>query len=108
VSSATDIFDELLNLPSTTSSQPAKFQPKITASVPPSRDSPAAGADILDILTGAVPATSPAVRRTPGIAATGPNVISLTVKGAIEQERGRLFLEKVKSALEKDPARLLL
>lgn len=108
VSSATDIFDELLNLPSTTPSRPARFQPKITAASPPPQHSPAAGADILDILIGTVPATRPAVKRVQGIAATGPNVISLTVKGATEEERGRLFLEEMKSSLEKDPARLLL
>ncbi|PUU72864.1 hypothetical protein B9Z19DRAFT_1007556 [Tuber borchii] len=108
VSSAADIFNELLNLPSTTSSRPARFQPKITAASPPPQHSPTAGADILDILIGTVPATSPAVKRVQGIAATGPNVISLTVKGATEEERGRLFLEEMKSSLEKDPARLLL
>ncbi|RPB04827.1 hypothetical protein L873DRAFT_1798646 [Choiromyces venosus 120613-1] len=109
VASASDIFDELLNLPSTTfSSRPAKFQPKITASSPPPQQSPAADADILDILTGAAPATTPAIKRTPGIAATDPNVISLTVKGAKEEERGRLFLEKVKGYLEKDPGGLVL
>ncbi|KAG0643916.1 hypothetical protein HOY80DRAFT_1133470 [Tuber brumale] len=108
VSSASDILDELLNLPSTTSSRPAKFQPKITASSPPPPHPPTMDADILDMLTGAVPATTPAIKRTVGIVATGPNVISLTVKGAEEEERGRLFLEKVKGFLERDPGGLVL
>ncbi|KAG0138649.1 hypothetical protein HOY82DRAFT_475914 [Tuber indicum] len=108
MSSASDILDELLNLPSTTSSRPAKFQPKISASSPPPPHSPARGVDILDMLTGAVPATTPAVKRTLGIVATGPNVISLTVKGVEEEERGKLFLEKVKGFLERDPGKLVL
>ncbi|CUS12239.1 unnamed protein product [Tuber aestivum] len=108
VASASDILDELLNLPSMASSRPAKFQPAITALPLPSPRSPTASADILDMLTGAASATTPAVKRTLGIAATGPNVISLTVKSAEEEERGRLFLEKLKSFLEKDPVGLVL
>ncbi|PWW77079.1 hypothetical protein C7212DRAFT_278388 [Tuber magnatum] len=108
VSSASDIFDELLNLPYTTPPRPAKFQPKITALPIPPPHSPTAGADILDILTGAAPATTPAVKRTLGIAASGPNVISLTVKSAKEEESGRLFLEKLKGFLENDPGELVL
>ncbi|PWW72056.1 hypothetical protein C7212DRAFT_360261 [Tuber magnatum] len=97
-----NIFGGLPNFPAMISSQPNKFQPKTTDSFPPPLHCPAAGPGILNILTSTAPATSPA-KLTPGITATYPNMISLTVKSAIEEVQGNLFLEKVKSSLEKDP-----
>lgn len=65
--------------------------------------------DIIDILAGTA-TPIPAKKMLPphsGIAATGPNVLSLKVP-TIEEARAKVFLERVKDYLEKDPGSLVL
>lgn len=88
------LFEELLPVAET-----KRFVPTVSP-VP----SPLQQVDVLDILTGAAPARSPAVRRPAG----GAGVLSLAVRGAHEEAAGREYLQRVKSLLEKDIGTLVL
>ncbi|KAI1082308.1 hypothetical protein F5B20DRAFT_532932 [Whalleya microplaca] len=85
-----------------------------TAAIPPSSftgvaPKPKAKVDIIDILAGpakksAPKSQAPALR--PGLS-SGANVFSLTVSKT-EEKRAREFLQRVKTALELEPGRLVL
>lgn len=111
--SADELFNQVLGL-DTVSPQGAKghYLPQISALPPPASLSQkrftAAKPDIYDILTGgsgskktAAPSSRPA-----GLS-TGVNVFSLKVPKA-EEQRAKVFLERVKTVLENEPGRLVL
>ncbi|KAI5845139.1 hypothetical protein DFP73DRAFT_573149 [Morchella snyderi] len=110
---AAELFDEILGLPSSGTPKTSRgtFTPQITA-LPSATfigSTPSAELDIIDILAGAT-APTPTKKALPphsGIAATEPNVLSLVVP-SIEEVRAKVFLEKVKGYLEKDPGSLVL
>lgn len=111
--SADELFNQVLGL-DTVSPQGAKghYLPQISALPPPAslsqKSFTAAKPDIYDILTGgsgskktAAPSSRPA-----GLS-TGVNVFSLRVPKA-EEQRAKVFLERVKTVLENEPGRLVL
>ncbi len=85
------------------------YLPQISA-LPPA--SPLAGrpsgrkVDVIDILTSKPKAAKPIIQMAPGVS-TGINVFSLTIPVA-EEKRAKLFLERVKLVLEREPGRLVL
>lgn len=110
--SASDLFDEILGLPPTSpKTTRGSFSLQVTALPSASfvNSAPPPELDIIDILAGTAPIT-PVKKALPpigGIAATGPNTISLVVS-TVEEERARVFLKRVKGYLEKDPGSLIL
>jgi hypothetical protein len=111
--SADELFNQVLGL-DTVSPQGSKghYLPQISALPPPPSFSQktfaAAKPDIYDILTGS-PASKKAPTRAsrPAGLSTGVNVFSLRVPKA-EEQRAKVFLERVKMVLENEPGRLVL
>lgn len=77
---------------------PAAFAPKTFSSAKP---------DIIDILTGGSAKKTATTTARPSGLSTGLNVFSLKVPKP-EEKRAKVFLERVKLVLEKDPGRLVL
>lgn len=111
--SADELFNQVLGL-DTVSPQGSKghYLPQISALPPPpslsQKTFTAAKPDIYDILT-ASPASkkAPAPSSRPAGLSTGVNVFSLKVPKA-EEQRAKVFLERVKMVLENEPGRLVL
>lgn len=107
---ASDLFDEILGIsPASPKTTRGSFTPQVTAlpSASPTSSAPLAELDIIDILAGIAPAPKKALPLTTGITVVGPNVISLVVP-TVEEERARVFLERFKVYLEKNPGNLIL
>lgn len=111
--SADELFNQVLGLDAV-SPQGSKghYLPQISALPPPPSLSQksfiAAKPDIYDILTGgsvSKKAATPSSR--PAGLSTGVNVFSLKVPKA-EEQRAKVFLERVKTVLENEPGRLVL
>ena len=116
--SADELFNQVLGLDNTSSKlSNGHFTPQIVAlplmSSSAILKASASQSDIIDILTG----KTPSARRTPrtsipksltgSSAASGVNVFSLSApKG--EEQRAKVFLERVKTVLQVDPGRLVL
>lgn len=111
--SADELFNQVLGLDSV-SSQGSKghYLPQISALPPPAslsqRSFTAAKPDIIDILTGgSASKKAPTPSSRPAGLSTGVNVFSLKVPKA-EEQRAKVFLERVKTVLENEPGRLVL
>lgn len=111
--SADELFNQVLGL-DTVSSQGSKghYLPQISALPPPAslsqRSFTAAKPDIYDILTGgSASKKAPTPSSRPAGLSTGVNVFSLKVPKA-EEQRAKVFLERVKTVLENEPGRLVL
>lgn len=119
--SADALFDALVGRPGAAPrSSHGSYTPQITA-LPPAVAVPRAAApppprrrvDIIDVLTGktapkrALGPAAPAVRGVSGVGAAGSNVFSVGARRG-EERRVRTYLERVKTVLEKEPARLVL
>ncbi|KAL1871986.1 hypothetical protein VTK73DRAFT_1775 [Phialemonium thermophilum] len=116
--SVDELFDQVLGLDKVGGRKTSRgaFLPQVAALVPSSfaesRPSRSTSTDIIDILAGS--SSGPAPRRkpetrqqlVPGLSG-GLNVFSLSVPKQ-EEKRARVFLERVKLVLEKDPGRLVL
>ena len=120
---ADELFDEILGLNNVTDFKTSRgnYIPQITA-LPPSSLSPSTSKattsrqqDVYDLLTGSEPSMAP--KKALGVpppsimAGSKPgeatNVFSVSVaKG--EEKRARIFLERVKTALQVEPGRLIL
>lgn len=111
--SADELFNQVLGLDAV-SPQGSKghYLPQISALPPPpslsQKTFAAAKPDIYDILT-ASPASkkAPTPSSRPAGLSTGVNVFSLKVPKA-EEQRAKMFLERVKMVLENEPGRLVL
>ncbi|PHH64650.1 hypothetical protein CDD81_4091 [Ophiocordyceps australis] len=111
-----ELFDQVLGLHSVKAAAGSRgvYQPQISALVPQAQLRPAPRAraaqpSLFDEIVG--PRTKTAPRRAgpmtmPGLS-SGDNVFSLVVPKN-EEKRGRLFLERCKTILEKEPGRLVL
>ncbi|KAG8166076.1 hypothetical protein KVR01_004628 [Diaporthe batatas] len=111
--SADELFNQVLGL-DTVSPQGSKghYLPQISALPPPpslsQKTFATAKPDIYDILTaGPVSKKAPAPSSRPAGLSTGVNVFSLKVPKA-EEQRAKVFLERVKMVLENEPGRLVL
>ncbi|KAF8477168.1 mitochondrial pyruvate dehydrogenase protein x component-like protein [Kalaharituber pfeilii] len=106
---ASELFDELLDLPRRSPSASYNAQlvslppPTTFLGVPTSKK-----LDIIDILAG--PKRGPIVRKVPTVPVESPQgskVISIRVRKE-DEVRGRVFLERVKQYLEAEPDRLFV
>lgn len=111
--SADELFNQVLGL-DTVSPQGSKghYLPQISALPPPpslsQKTFTAAKPDIYDILTaGPASKKAPAPSSRPAGLSTGVNVFSLKVPKA-EEQRAKVFLERVRMVLENEPGRLVL
>ena len=111
--SADELFNQVLGLDNV-SPQGSKghYLPQISALPPPAslsqKSFTAAKPDIYDILTGgSASKKSIAPSSRPAGLSTGVNVFSLKVPKA-EEQRAKVFLERVKTVLENEPGRLVL
>ncbi|KAH6671544.1 hypothetical protein F5X68DRAFT_175168 [Plectosphaerella plurivora] len=71
---------------------------------------PRAQTDIIDILSGSATKKAPAPKvpeTVAGVSAKGTNIFTLVVPQG-DQQRASIFLERVKTILERDPGRLVL
>ena len=111
---ADDLFNQILGLNKVSVSSPrGHFNPQILA-LPPNTSVPksisSANVDIIDTLIGSSRPRSmglPSALPTATAGHSSLNVFSLTVpKG--EEERAKIFLERVKTILQVDPGRLIL
>lgn len=111
--SADELFNQVLGL-DTVSPQGSKghYLPQISALPPPpslsQKTFTAAKPDIYDILTASSASKkAPAASSRPAGLSTGVNVFSLKVPKT-EEQRAKVFLERVKMVLENEPGRLVL
>lgn len=111
--SADDLFNQVLGL-DTVSPQGSKghYLPQISALPPPpslsQKTFTAAKPDIYDILTASAGSKkAPVPSSRPAGLSTGVNVFSLKVPKT-EEQRAKVFLERVKMVLENEPGRLVL
>jgi e3 binding domain len=110
---ADELFDEIVGVNHVRDLEThGAFLPQIIA-VAPSRSTPAssrvAKPDIIDILTGVAPKppTSSGLAGSPVNESTPSSIFALTVpKG--EEDRAKIFLERVKTILQVEPGRLVL
>ena len=109
---ADELFNQVLGL-DTAGSQGSRgsYVPQVSALPPPSLLAPRVATkklDVIDILAGSSRAAAPKRRASalPGVSSEH-NVYSLVVPKA-EERRARVFLERFKLVLEKDPGRLVL
>ncbi|KAI5867997.1 pyruvate dehydrogenase protein x component [Durotheca rogersii] len=106
---ADELFDQVLGLaPPKRQTKRAPYLPQVSALPPPA--SPAArlpDIDIIDFLAGRIPKPSPrpTTRPPPPGPESEARVLTLTVPRA-EERRARVFLERVKTALEDEPGKL--
>ncbi len=110
--SADELFNQVLGLDKAgTRGSRGLYLPQISALPPASlaaRRPAGKKPDVIDMLAAgaAKKSTAKALRTLPGIS-TGVNVFSLVVPQA-EKKRAKVFLERVKLVLEKEPGRLVL
>ena len=108
-----ELFNEVLGLEKA-HSQPSvgAFQPQIIPLAPlsvPSAPTPKARHDIIDMLAGRPSKKQPALVHAPSASArsTSIKVFSVVVP-RVEEKRGKIFLERMKTTLQVDPGRLVL
>ncbi|KAJ0108599.1 pyruvate dehydrogenase protein x component [Diaporthe amygdali] len=111
--SADELFNQVLGL-DTVGPQGSKghYLPQISALPPPAslsqKSFTAAKPDIYDILLGGSASNKTAAPPSrPAGLSTGVNVFSLKVPKA-EEQRAKIFLERIKTVLENEPGRLVL
>ncbi|KAL2800848.1 hypothetical protein BJX66DRAFT_101517 [Aspergillus keveii] len=110
-SSASELFDELLGAEPVRSSR-GEYIPELNVLEVAAETGPVQTAkeDIIDFLSGATKKTPRAVQQQTGSSSSGDsalNVFSLTVPVG-EEKRARTFLERVKTLLTVEPARLVI
>ncbi|KAM7189271.1 pyruvate dehydrogenase complex protein X component, mitochondrial [Rhypophila sp. PSN 637] len=108
-----ELFDQILGLDKVGSkASRGQYLPQIAAFEPASfaaRKPAGRKSDIIDLLAAGPsrPVQKPKQAVIPGISASGPNLLSLHVPKA-EERRAKVFLERLKLVLERDPGRLVI
>lgn len=108
--SAAQLFDELLGAPAKAPSTLSRghYRPQVSALPLTKRTTPKTPAiDVIDILTGRATAPRRAAPPPPPAVSTSANFFSLDVP-ATEEQRAKVFLERLKVVLENEPGRLVL
>src|SRR5436305_480000 len=96
-----ELFDDIVGL-TTTPKISGPLYTAVTVTDPPPTPQTTFAVDVLDILTGAIPATTPA--KVPSYTTTSPKTQLVSIKvPRVDEQRGAAFLANMKTLLEEKP-----